>query len=636
MADNKDFEPDSGRHELAASVAMAQGSDRADTFLDEQTRLTRLQIEQIEEENQTRRHILKLERASAAMKVAFELAVALIVTIIAVGLGAMIWSAASDRGLVVESFSVPPDLANRGLTGDVIAAKLLDKLSSLQSQTLSSRAASSYANNWGSDIKLQIPDTGVSIGEFNRSLHTWLGHQTRITGEVYRTPAGLSVTARVGSDSSPTFTGTDADLDRLIRQAAESVYHATQPYRYAVYLANAGRAKEAEEAYRALIANGSLTDRAWAHIGIENIYANRGEYERALATLHEALALKPGFIMSYVNESGIESQFGHNEAELVAERKAAEIVRGPRDPDMSEQAWITGAIQAEASLASTLGDFKKQIELDRRLRKMPDFNNAVDVSRQNDIVAYALMHDGGGVDAIFREFAPANSELAYLQHNGVYSFAQVLLGHPEVAMRDRARFDAALTKLGGVGTVIAHRQFWPPISYGMAQAGDFKGAHALADRTPLDCNQCLRARAAIDVLEKNWGGAAYWLARAVQGAPSLPFPYSDWGRMLLAKGDYDGAIVKLSIAHEKGPHFADPLEYWGEALLAKHQIEDALTKFEEANAYAPNWGRLHLKWGEAKRAAGDKDGAAKEFAIAARLNLMPGEKSELARAIHLG
>src|ERR1700749_1551586 len=246
VEDNKALE---GAPGIPAAMAMGPDSARANTYLDEQTKLTRLQIEQIEEENVTRRRILKLEQASAAMKVAFELAVAIIVTIVAVGLGGAVWSAVSDNGLVVESFSVPPDLAQRGLTGDVIAAKLLDKLSSLQSQTVSSRAASSYANNWGSDIKLQIPDTGVSIGEFNRSLHTWLGHQTRITGEVYRTPTGVSVTARTGSDTSPTFTGSDADLDKLIRQAAESVYRATQPYRYAVFLANVGRNKEAEAAY---------------------------------------------------------------------------------------------------------------------------------------------------------------------------------------------------------------------------------------------------------------------------------------------------------------------------------------------------------------------------------------------------
>ena len=43
--------------------------------------------------------------------------------------GAAVWDAAHDDGLVIEAFSVPPDLAARGLTGEVIASQLLANLS---------------------------------------------------------------------------------------------------------------------------------------------------------------------------------------------------------------------------------------------------------------------------------------------------------------------------------------------------------------------------------------------------------------------------------------------------------------------------------------------------------------------------
>jgi len=614
---------------LAAALAVGRDGARADTFLDEQTKLTRLQIEQIEEENTTRRRILKLEHMSAAMKLAFELALAIIFTAIAIGLGAAVWNAANDNGLVVESFSVPPDLAGKGLTGDVVAAKLLDKLSSLQAQTVSSRAATSYANNWGGDIKLQIPDTGVSIGEFNRSLHAWLGHQTRITGEVYRTPAGLAVTARAGNNTSPTFTGSDADLDKLIRQAAESVYRATQPYRYAVFLANVGRNKEAEAAYRELIANGSPTDRAWAHIGIENIYANRSDRKQALAMLARALALKPDFIMAYINRAGLEGQFQHDEASLAAIKKAAQVAGGPRDRDMSDIAWQLSLLQAESNVAASTGNYSGQLEFDRQIEALPNFNGASDNAHQNDVTTYALLHDEAASEAAFEAMPPATSELAFLQRDGNHSFARLFLGEPDLVLALRARFDAALNKLGALGPVIEQRQFWPFVAYGQALKGDFKGAHATADRTPLDCNQCLRVRGMIDMLQKNWGGAGYWFARATRDAPSIPAPWSDWGHMLLEKGDFDGAIEKFETAYGLSPRFADPIEMWGEALAKKGRADLALKKFEEANKYAPHWGRLHLKWGEALLWSGDKTGAAKQFALARTLWLTAPEKTEL-------
>ena len=105
---------------------------------------------------------------------------------------------------------------------------------------------------------------------------------------------------------------------------------------------------------------------------------------------------------------------------------------------------------------------------------------------------------------------------------------------------------------------------------------------------------------------------------------------------MLRHGQFDAAIAKFASAHKKGPHFADPLEMWGEALIAKNRSDLALVKFAEANEDAPNWGRLHLKWGEALYWSGDKDGAEKQFVLAAKLDLNAAEKSELAqmRAMH--
>lgn len=631
VEDNKGAEKTSG---LAASVAMGRGGDRAETYLDEQTRLTRLQITQIEEEEPTRRRLLRIEHASALFKLALEVAVAAVAAVIVIGLASMMWNASRDNGLVVESFSVPPDLAGRGLTGDVVAARLLDKLSTLQSDTVSSRAPSSYANNWGNDIKLQIPDTGVSIGEFNRSLHVWLGNQTRITGEIFRTPSGLAVTARTGTNPGPTFTGGDAELDALIQKAAESVYRATQPYRYAVYLNNAGRVKESEQAYLALIANGTITDRAWALIGLENIYANRPDFNRAIKTLDRAQKIKPDFFMAYTNRAGIEGQFQHDEAALAAQARAAAIMRGPRDPDMSDIAWKLGALQSEATLAADLGDFRAQLDFDRQIETLPEFNNTVGNARQNDIVANAFLHDYAASEAAFEALPEAAGDLSMLQRDGTHSFARVLLGDPDLIVSRRKQFNTSLAKLGPLGMVISMRQFWPIAAFAMAMKGDFKGAHALADRTPIDCSQCLRVRAGIDALEKNWPGAEYWYRRAVKDSPTPPFAWTDWGRMLLSKGDYDGAIGRFEIAHAKSAHFADPIALWGEALIKKGRSDLAVEKFAQANLYAPHWGRLHLKWGEALSFLGRKDDARGQFAIARGLGMTAQEKAELASAQH--
>jgi tetratricopeptide (TPR) repeat protein len=126
----------------------------------------------------------------------------------------------------------------------------------------------------------------------------------------------------------------------------------------------------------------------------------------------------------------------------------------------------------------------------------------------------------------------------------------------------------------------------------MVRSGDVVGADALITTTPLDCYLCVRVRGQISAIKRDWPSAERWFAEAARQAPSLPFAFSEWGEMLLAKGDIDGAITKFESAHKKTPHFADALKGWGEALARQGQAKGALAKFDEALEYAPNWKEL--------------------------------------------
>jgi tetratricopeptide (TPR) repeat protein len=177
------------------------------------------------------------------------------------------------------------------------------------------------------------------------------------------------------------------------------------------------------------------------------------------------------------------------------------------------------------------------------------------------------------------------------------------------------------------------RDLWPEWAEAMARNGDIAGAKALIAKTPLDCDDCVRKRGRIAAIKHDWAEATRWFAMVSARSPSIPFADTDWGEMLLEKGDTGAAIAKFASANRKGPHFADPLEMWGEALTRSNHSDLALAKFEEAGRYAPNWGRLHLKWGEALFYAGRREDAKSQFATAARLELSPQEKSELAQAL---
>ena len=103
---------------------------------------------------------------------------------------------------------------------------------------------------------MEIPDTGISVGQAYRFLRRWLGHESHISGAVWHNQSGIVITARI-EGKSVTVTGPDTDIGSQIRKAAEAVFGLAEPYRYGVYLSFQGRSAEADAVFRQQAASGS-------------------------------------------------------------------------------------------------------------------------------------------------------------------------------------------------------------------------------------------------------------------------------------------------------------------------------------------------------------------------------------------
>lgn len=597
----------------------------------EQIELTRLQKQNLIELNAFELSHLRWRRFNEFLRGVLQILFVLTGVLLLAGIGMAIWNAANDRGLTIEAFNVPQDFAQKGLTGEVVANKLLDRLSDFQRQTSSNRAASSYANNWGNDIKVQIPNTGISIGEANRYLHRWFGSGTLISGDVYRTgPGKIAVVARAGTVTSPAFIGNDADLDKLITRAAEAVYRVTQPYRYGNYLSRHGRSKEAVAIYRDLIENGPTVEKIWGHIGLRFEAGIQNRTDIAAREMYAAIALKPDFAIAWVNLATDEAGLQHEEAALKAARTALKLDNS--DGSVSPNRMASYRQFSQSTVTAYLGDGMGTERAIREAIRVSPAKDSANIEQEHEALLgiCGSLHD----ESCLRNAA---ASLDAIKNPPSGLFRRAALAGAWIAMGRYADAGPVLKQLvaeaahdPSVAGEFLSLDVYPLLAVASAQMGGFKAAHRWIDKTPLDCSPCLRNRGTIAGLEKNGKGADYWFERAVKIAPSIPFNETDWGAMLMAKGDFDGAIAKFQTANRKGPHFADPLEMWGEALIAKNRSDLALAKFAEAAKYAPNWGRLHLKWGEALLWSGDKDGARTQFATVRGLYLSDAEKREAA------
>jgi hypothetical protein len=283
----------------------------ASAFLRAQQQLISLQIKHFEEERLLAIAAAKRKRLSDRLRNGLQMFLALLLTAAVVGLGALVWESAHDEGLVVEAFEVPEDLAQRGLTGKVVAREVLDRLSAMQEQTLSMRAPSSYRNNWGEDFKVAIPETGVSLGELRNYLVARLGHQTRITGEIFRNAGGLSVTARVGESPGVMISGADGGLDGLVQHVSEVIYAQTQPYRFAAYIDSNGPTAEGNATVARILRGSDPVEHAWAHVHLGVQSLAKGDYVTSGARLREALTEEPNFVPALWNLEYVEASLGH-------------------------------------------------------------------------------------------------------------------------------------------------------------------------------------------------------------------------------------------------------------------------------------------------------------------------------------
>ncbi len=158
----------------------------------------------------------------------------------------MVRDAVTSRSVVIDSFDAPPALAASGLSGKVVAAGLLDVLTKIQAATRTSAERRSLSNAWTNEISIDVPETGVSFGQIERTLKTRFGHDQHIDGDLVQPQTGgLALTVRGTGILPKTFSDAAGDLDTLVTQAGEYVYSQSQPGMWAAYLSKNNRNEEA-------------------------------------------------------------------------------------------------------------------------------------------------------------------------------------------------------------------------------------------------------------------------------------------------------------------------------------------------------------------------------------------------------
>jgi tetratricopeptide (TPR) repeat protein len=628
---------------IALERRVSAGTSAVDTeaaaFLRDQRRLINLQAEHLHEQRELQLAHLRVRRWKDRMSLSLQVLAAAAGAVIAFAFIVMAWNAHEDHGLVIDAFSVPSEFAAEGLSGGVVAQLFLDKLNALQLATESDRPAETFQNNWGEDIKVEIPETGVKLGDVKKFLRDQLGDVSHVTGEAYKTAAGVAIAARLGDTPPQTFEGSRSEIDSLVQKAAESVYRFSQPYRFSVYLEQHGRVEEAMAVISDLATNGPASERGWAYSEWAHFNLNDfSDAKAARAHAKQGLGFTQGStVRADIELVGEEVWSGHDEQALEYS-KDLDSKAHARSPETTQSYFEQNSLVSTAWLSSLVGDLKTSGTQWLRVAKTPEFLGLARLSHALAATEFALDHD---LEAARDALGPlgAIDDASFLEADAINAFMGlpdywlgVERGDWHAALEDARAADAWLeghkAKLSVAGLM---QSVWihPLQALAMAKVGDAAGSLALIETTPTDCYLCLRVRGRIAAQMHDWPAAERWFGEAARQAPSMPFAFAEWGEERLARGDADGAISVLERAHETGPLFADALELMGEALLRKGDYRGAADKFRSADEAAPHWGRNHLRWGESLLRVGREREAKAQLQTARRLNLDVSDRAEL-------
>jgi tetratricopeptide (TPR) repeat protein len=391
-------------------------------------------------------------------------------------------------------------------------------------------------------------------------------------------------------------------LNTLAGKAAEAVYHASQPYRFAQYLHDHGRDDEALSVITDLATSGPESERGWADIewGWLDITAYGdldGGRKHCLQGLSYAGSLTESAEICLIET---EVWSGHDEKALEYSRPLA-INAQHKAAGTTEEFFEGNRIISVAWLETLTGDIQKSIKDWTLAETTPFWLGTEKLASALAANAYAVNHDLDSARAVARTLDPNvdTSALELDALNGFYPLPTYWIaaasGDWPAALADARASDAWLEMHASANKLLTPlRSVWihPLEALATARSGDVPGAEKLAAATPLDCYLCLRVRGQFSTIKRDWPAAERWFAEAARQAPSLPFAFSEWGEMQLAKGDTGGAIVKFDSAHKRSPHFADALKGWGVALARQAKTKAALAKLDEALKYAPNWKEL--------------------------------------------
>jgi len=208
---------------------------------------------------------------------------------------------------VMDPISVPKSLVDRGYSGDVMAARLIDSARDIELKTSASKKGNSAAatTRFTPALDVTVPGSGVSLAIVVEAVKRLFGRQAqRIGGEILTDGSGSNpgyrMTVRISRPPWAFTTENNVSIDAVIKSSAEQLTGVMRPCAFAALLLDRGGARDdIDRLIDACQRSGDDLD--WAH-NLKGLRLYRdGKYGEAIAEFRMAIDLMPSYRSALLN-----------------------------------------------------------------------------------------------------------------------------------------------------------------------------------------------------------------------------------------------------------------------------------------------------------------------------------------------
>ncbi len=525
--------------------------------------------------------------------IAFSVLVVVVITAVAC------YREAYRQTLTIAAFDVPPKLAERGITGQVIAKALFDELIKRR-ELVTTLEKGDLKGAWAENrADVAIPEAKFTLQSVFRYLRYMTGNEIAIDGEFILDGDDVTLKVRVAGKPPTVVKGKLADWETLVGDLALGVLDATQPAVVAAYLGIKAQTPEDLVALSRRLRRMSAQDpklsgavMSVAYDAYGNALRRQGKLDEAVLAFNEAMVLDPNNGVAVISAAGAQA-IQRNYVESAKLYQRAQTMQLP--DSVKRNAFFLWSVGGTNS-----GDCDVASKALEEARKSPVYDPLRFVQPEAGVIARCDYEEARGTALLAKHLAMHPESERY-----VNALAAIHFNRPEGRYRGLGIQISLDAIAGGVNDVFVFANLAYALldSGRIAEAREFYGRVGKAEtisRSPMVRQRAQEMfEAQVHYQQKEYAKADEIYRRLIAVQPLREVTqFSRYGRIKLAMNQYDGAVAVYNDSLKQLPKNCQLWQELGTVYATKGDVATALATFDKGIAAVPKCG---LNYNEAAR-----------------------------------